>query len=195
MKCIKTILLLLILSNFVSCTKSSSSISSSSSGFLRINVDGKDFEVKTINIAGTGGGAILSSCNGKPQFKQHHTLIENSTFFFQVGLVHAQNTIDFGTPKAGNYSIYTLVEYFNNNYCYNNLTFDIEYEDKATNNDYSLLSGGTHKVTSITQVSSNNSNTTYSIEGTFGGTYKLVSGSSKTSIVNGSYKTFIRVLK
>jgi len=195
MKFLKTALLLLILANCISCSKSSSSNSSPTTGYLKINVDGKDFEeINTLNIAGTGYGSILPSCNGKDVFKQFSAMIENSTFFFQVGLVHAENAVDFGSPAAGNYNIYTLIDFFNSKYCYNNLTFDVEYEDKATNKSYELSSGGTHKITSISKVSSDNANTTYAIEGTFTGTYKLVGG-TKTSTVNGSYRTFIRVLK
>jgi hypothetical protein len=194
MNFLKTILLLLVITSCFSCSKSSSSSLSSNTGYLKINVDGKDFETTTLNIAGTGGGPILSSCNSKDQFKQHHTLIENSTFFVQVGLVHYENQVDFGNPSPGNFDIYTLVDYFNNNYCYKNLTFDIEYEDKATNKSYELKTGGAHKITSITKLSSDNANTTYAIEGTFTGTYKLVGG-TKTSTLNGSYRTFIRVFK
>jgi hypothetical protein len=195
MKFLKTAILLLLLTNCISCSKSSSSNSSPSTGYLKINVDGKDFEeTNTLNIAGTGYGSILQSCNGKDQFKQFHAMIENSTFFFQVGLVHAENAVDFGSPAAGNFNIYTLINFFNNKYCYNNLTFDVEYEDKASDKSYELISGGTHKIISITKVSSDNANTVYSVEGTFTGTYKLVGG-TKTSIVNGSYRTFIKVLK
>ena len=49
-------------------------------------------------------------------------------------------------------------------------------------------------VLTLASCSSDNANTTYAIEGIFTGTYKLVGG-TKTSTLNGSYRTFIRVFK
>jgi hypothetical protein len=196
----KNFILLVLSLTVLSCSKSDTPSSIDENGYLKLTLDGNNYsQDNLLNIAGTGGGNgdFFSACSGKRIWSQYFTNIENSSFSLTINLVHFQNATDFGTPSPATFNVFSTggIDIFTYNYCYNNLTLVLGLKDKSTSRDCILQTGSTNKINSITAVPSASDSVSicYAIVGEFTTRFKYPNGTIKT--VNGTYKTFIRVLK
>jgi len=200
----KFILFFTIISVFLAgCSSKETGNDSETNLFLKINVNGTEFN--EISLWGTGFGGADNCSNNGDLFLQFVGQVENSTTFIECNFVHFENLIDFSnttkniitnTRITDTNSLYYLTTegIYASSVCNKNNDFSIVFEDKISKKylDLKPNSNRTHNITKVEQVSEDAEAKQYIIEGTFNATF--LNGS--TSIpVNGNYRIKIDVFK
>ena len=149
----------------------------------QLTVDGQTYAESSPIPIYAGGFGPLDDCNGDLAFEQFFPEIDTATRFYSADISHYYLTSDFNSVSVGSYPI--KGDYLDND-C--NLTLSVVLSDFG-NNITSSISNATHNVTRISQISSTNNETLWSVEGNFSATYSA-DGLESVS-VTGSYRNII----
>lgn len=185
------------------CSSNNSDTNSEADLFLKINVNGTEFNKP--GLWGTGFGGMKNCLNNGTLFLQYVGQIENSNLFIDCSFVHFENVVDFSNPQKNivtntritdtNSLYYLTTEGINSaSICDKNNDFSIVFEDKVSKKylDFKPNSTRTHTITKVVQVSDDAEAKQYIIEGNFNATF--LNGTSAIP-VSGNYRIKIDVLK
>lgn len=182
---------------------SSDSNKDSDNLFLKLNVNGTDFN--ETSLWGTGFSGADNCSNNGALFLQFVGQVENSTTSIECDFVHFENLIDFSNTQKNTItstritdtnSLYYLTTegIYASSVCDKNNDFSIVFEDKLSNTylDLKPNTPKNHIITKVEQVSENAEAKQYIIEGNFNATF--LKGTTDIPL-NGNYRIKIEVLK
>ena len=199
----KKVFFLLGLLSIIVIGCSSDSNKNSDNLFLKLNVNGTEFN--ETSLWGTGFGGADNCSNNGDLFLQFVGQVENSTTSIECNFVHFENLIDFSNTQKNiitstritdTNSLYYLTTegFYASSVCDKNNDFSIVFEDKVSNKYLDLKPNApkNHAITKVEQVSENAEAKQYIIEGNFNATF--LKGTTDIPI-NGNYRIKIEVLK
>jgi hypothetical protein len=165
--------------------------------FLKINVNGTEFN--SVGLFATGFGGEQNCSNNGDLFLQYVGQVENSNLFIECNFVHFENGIDFENLQKNIVTSTRLTDIndlweanYNENVCSKNNDFSIVFEDKINDSFLRLKPNTpkTHTITDVRLVSEDATAKFYIIEGNFNATF--LNGSTDIPIY-GNYRIKIEV--
>lgn len=189
-------LVVIVSTFFLSC---SSDDSSEDDLFLKINVNGTEYN--SVGLFGTGFGGEQNCSNNGDLFLQYVGQIENSNLFIECNFIHFENGIDFENLQKNIVTSTRLTDIndlweanYSEDVCSINNDFSIVFEDKLNDTFLRLKPNATktHTITDVRLVSEDATAKYYIIEGNFNATF--LNGSTDIPIY-GNYRIKIEVYK
>ncbi len=184
-----------------SCSKDGNK-SSSSGGYVDLNIDG--VAKSRINIANIGGTGFGPSCT-KKIFEQHVVDSDNSEYSISISFLHAYYDKDFqeiiNAVKSKTISQTSGVISPSDSYCgysslFTNPYIIISYVDVKSNTIFKIQTFSLDNINSIeniTKISSVNNINNYVINGSFKSTLSNISN-NKFVKINAKYKIYINTV-
>ena len=155
--------------------------SNSTEMYFRVTVDGQTYEETSPAF---GSGYNTEDCNGNLAFEQFLPEVDTASHWYSGDLSHYYLTSDFQGASTGSYPV-------KGDYLDNDCNFTLALWVQPLNgSDYDNFSNGTHNITRINQISSNNNETLWAVEGNFSGTFES-SFSGETISLTGSYRAVL----
>jgi hypothetical protein len=191
-------LMVLVSTFFLSCSSDDNS-SNDDDLFLKINVNGTEFN--SIGLFSTGFGGEQNCSNNGDLFLQYVGQVENSNMFIECNFVHFENDFDFDDPQKNIVTNTRLTDVndlweanYNEDVCSINNDFSIVFEDKLNDTFLRLKpnTNKTHNITNVQFVSEDATSKFYIIEGNFNAMF--LKGNIDVQI-NGNYRIKIEVYK
>lgn len=191
-------LMVLVSTFFLSCSSDDNS-SIDDDLFLKINVNGTEFN--SVGLFSTGFGGEQNCSNNGDLFLQYVGQVENSNMFIECNFVHFENDFDFDDPQKNivtNTRLTDVNDLWEANYdedvCSINNDFSIVFEDKLNDTFLRLKPNTTktHTITNVDLASEDATSKFYIIEGNFSAIF--LKGTTDVPI-NGNYRIKIEVYK
>ena len=177
----RKLLYLFLIFTIVACSDDDNGGSNSTESYFRVTVDGQTYEETSIAY---GSGYNTEDCNGNLAFEEILPEVDTASHWYSGDLSHYYLTSDFQGLSTGSYPV--KGEYLDND-C--NFTLALRAEP-LNGSGYDNFSNGTHNITRINQISSNNNETVWAVEGNFSGTFES-SSSGETISLTGSYRAVL----
>ena len=175
----KKLLYLFLVFTIVACSDDDNGGSNSTEVYFRVTVDGQTYE-ETLNLIAIGGYST-EDCNGNLAFEQYLPEIGTATNLYSADISHFYLTSDFQGASTGSYPV-------KGDYLDNDCNFTLALWLQPLNGgSYDNFSNGTHNITRINQISSDNNETIWAVEGNFSGTFED-SNSGESISLTGSYR-------
>jgi AAA15 family ATPase/GTPase len=149
---------------------------------FKVTVNGQTYNETSIAY---GSGYNTEDCNGNAAFEEFLPEIDTATHWYSADISHFYLTSDFNGTSAGSYPV--KGDYLDND-C--NLTLALSCTNISGDIYYDNFSNGTHNVTSVYQISSDNNDTIWAVEGNFSGTFED-SNSGESISLTGSYRAVL----
>lgn len=190
--------MVLVSTFFLSCSSDDNS-SIDDDLFLKINVNGTEFN--SVGLFSTGFGGEQNCSNNGDLFLQYVGQVENSNMFIECNFVHFENDFDFDDPQKNivtNTRLTDVNDLWEANYdedvCSINNDFSIVFEDKLNDTFLRLKPNTTktHTITNVDLASEDATSKFYIIEGNFSAIF--LKGTTDVPI-NGNYRIKIEVYK
>lgn len=156
--------------------------SNSTEMYFRVTIDGQSYEETSIAF---GSGFNTQDCDGNLAFEQFLPEIDTATHWYSADISHFYLTSDFNGTPTGSYPV--KGNYLDND-C--NLTLALNCTNISGEHYYDNFSNGTHNITRINQISSDNNETIWAVEGNFSGTFED-SNSGESISLTGSYRAVL----
>lgn len=191
-------LMVLVSTFFLSCSSDDNS-SNDDDLFLKINVNGTEFN--SVGLFSTGFGGEQNCSNNGVLFLQYVGQVENSNMFIECNFVHFENDFDFDDPQKNIVTNTRLTDVndlweanYNEDVCSINNDFSIVFEDKLNDTFLRLKPNTTktHTITNVNLASDDATSKFYIIEGNFSAIF--LKGTTDVPI-NGNYRIKIEVYK
>lgn len=191
-------LMVLVSTFFLSCSSDDNS-SNDDDLFLKINVNGIEFN--SVGLFSTGFGGEQNCSNNGDLFLQYVGQVENSNMFIECNFVHFENDFDFDDPQKNIVTNTRLTDVndlweanYNEDVCSINNDFSIVFEDKLNDTFLRLKPNTTktHTITNVNLASDDATSKFYIIEGNFSAIF--LKGTTDVPI-NGNYRIKIEVYK
>jgi hypothetical protein len=194
MKKINLILLIIIISQFLTNCSNDSDSTSTNKAYCNITVNG----VITNHEYDEGFTFSFGDSNCTTNFSQRLQSVgqfENTSYILDFYFVHTEDLINFQGYNIANTSVKNKGLDIVNPECYNNFDFIAEYTDKSNDNilTFDTTSNNTNIIQSITLFREDALEKVYAVKGNFNVTYKKPD--NNLIQVTGDYKTYIYVLK
>jgi len=178
--------LLLVSLLFFSCKKQNSS-PVSTNDYLKITVNGIQYNEDLYSYG--SGFTGQTGCISKKHFDSYIGIIENSKLSYSLYIRHLENDIDFANVQIGTFKIASRGQ---SSIC--NLDLIALFEDKTLSNpSTTLIAGGTNTISSITKLSSTNTEQLYTIAGKLNCSFK--NSANVTIPITGEYQITVDVFK
>ena len=194
----RVILPLILVFSLVGCKKDEGNNQSTNGGnggnggnntdtyFMNATINGVNYSFTSESIYGFGsqGGCLPVS-----YFLRNIGQIDVSNFFLDVNLFHYSNNADFSLSDTGYFAVHSIDDYSwvegSPDFCAQDLVVNLE-DNSNSDNNWFLVPGGIHVVTSISQSSQSSTDVVYNVEGNF--SMSFVSNNGQSVPVSGNYR-------
>jgi hypothetical protein len=186
----KIVLLILVLGfSLISCSDDDGNSSSETGYYLEVNLLGDTYKDTNIGLFSYNE----DECNTNlPLVIQSIGQIEKSNFFIDSFIVHFEDQSDFQGYNVNN-STFWANSYMQDGDCYENLNLIINFELDGIDLNLDTTKNNSNTIKKVSKISESNLEITYSVEGSFIGTFKK---SDNTLVeLTGKYRLPISTLK
>ena len=180
----KKLLYLFLAISIISCGGDDDGSSDNLLSSWQLTVDGQTYAESSPIPIYAGGFGPLDDCNGDLAFEQFLPEIDTATHWYSADISHFYLTSDFQGASTGSYPV--KGEYLDND-C--NFTLAL-WAEPLNGSSYDNFSNGTHNITRINQISSDNNETIWAVEGNFSGTFEDTNSGESISLT-GSYRAVL----